>query len=178
MNGTMKLERAATAVALAALAVWVGGMVALGACAAPVVFSKVPAPLSGETMGTIFRRFDVVAMASAVVVLAAEAVRALLQPGRPGFLDRLRGIASLVAAGCAVYVGAVSSPAILALHESGAVRGVGEAGAALDRIHHLAEILGKSEVALGLLLIVLHVVTLRVASDFPAVAAEPLTEAD
>lgn len=161
MSATTKLERAATAVALAALAIWVGGMVALGAFVAPVVFGKVPPPLSGDTMGTIFRRFDLVAMTCAVVVLAVEAVRALLVPGRPTFLDRMRGLGALAAAACAIYVGIVASPGIMALHEAGVTRAAGEAGAQLERLHALAETLGKAEVALGLIVIVLHVLTLR-----------------
>lgn len=161
MSLTMKLERAATAVALAALAIWVGGMVALGACAAPVVFERVPPPLSGDTMGTIFRRFDLIAMTCAVVVLVVEAVRSLLLSGRPTFLDRMRGLGALAAAACAIYVGIVASPGIMALHAAGAARGHGEMGAQLERLHALAETLGKAEVALGLLVIVLHVLTLR-----------------
>jgi len=161
MSMTMKLERAATAVALAALAIWVGGMVALGACAAPIVFGKVPPPLAGDTMGTIFRRFDLIAMTCAVVVLAVEAVRSLLLSGRPSYLDRIRGLGAIGAAACAIYVGVVASPGIMALHEAGTVRGQGEAGARLERLHDMAEMMGKAEVGLGLLVIVLHVLTLR-----------------
>lgn len=156
-----------------ALAIWLGGIVALGACAAPIVFAKVPAPLSGDTMGAIFRRFDTVAMGCAVVVLAAEAVRSLARTGKLSLWDRLRGGASLVAAGCAAYVGLVSSPAISALHAAGVVRGVGASGAELERVHHLAEILGKTEVLVGLLLIALHVATLP-SSTRPE--REPLPE--
>lgn len=158
---TINWERAAVALALSALAIWIGGIVALGACAAPVVFAKVPTPLAGDTMGAIFRRFDIVAMACAVVLLVAEALRAWAKPGKPTIADRLRGGAALIAAGCAVYVGKVSSPTIMALHASGVMRGVGEGGAELDRVHRLAEMLGKTEVLLGLALIVLHVMTLR-----------------
>lgn len=164
----MKLERMATTLALMALAIWLGGIVALGACAAPIVFAKVPPPLSGDTMGAIFRRFDTVAMGAAVVLLAAEAVRAFARRGRPSIFDRLRGGASLIIAGCATYVGLVSSPAISALHAAGVTRGVGESGAELERIHHLAEVLGKTEVFLGLLLIALHVATLPTT---PAISA-------
>lgn len=174
MSVTMKLDRAATAVGLAALAIWVGGMVALGACAAPIVFGKVPPPLAGDTMGTIFRRFDVVAMTCAVVVLAVEAVRALLLSGRPSLLDRIRGLGAIAAAACAIYIGVVASPGIMALHEAGAVRGQGEAGMRLEYLHDMAELLGKAEVLLGLAVIVLHVLTLR--TQDASVSAKTVTE--
>ena len=60
-------------VALLAVAVWLGGLTALGAVAAPVVFSTVPWPSSADAMSIVFRRFDAVAMACAAIVLATEA---------------------------------------------------------------------------------------------------------
>lgn len=165
-------DRAGATLALSALALWVGGIVALGACAAPVVFSKVELPLAGDTMGTIFRRFDKIAMGSAMVLLLAEAIRAWFRPARATLMGGARGLLSLAAAGCAVYVGLVSSPRIWELHQSGVVRGQGALGAELERVHHLAEILGKTSVLLGLALIVLHVVTLRPALPAPAPQAD------
>ncbi len=70
-----RLERGAAAVAVTALAIWIGGLVALGACAAPIVFRVVPAPLSGDAMGAVFRRFDAIAVACSVFVLGCEAIR-------------------------------------------------------------------------------------------------------
>ena len=70
-------RRTLAIVALLAVAVWLGGLVALGAVAAPVVFSTVPWPSSADAMSIVFRRFDAVAMACAAIVLATEAVRAV-----------------------------------------------------------------------------------------------------
>ena len=50
--------------AILAVAVWLGGLAALGAVAAPVVFSRVPWPSSADAMTIVFRRFDAVAMAA------------------------------------------------------------------------------------------------------------------
>src|SRR5882724_11543705 len=75
MTPSGRLEWGAAVVAVLALSIWVGGLVALGACAAPIVFRIVPAPLSGEAMGTVFRRFDAIAISCAVIVLGCEAVR-------------------------------------------------------------------------------------------------------
>ena len=141
-----------------AVALWLGGLVALGAIAAPVVFSVVPMPLSADAMTLVFRRFDLVAMGSAGVALACEAVRAV---SRPPFarLDHLRAAVTGMAAVAATYQGASVSPRIAALHASGAVRGLGAAGAELARLHDLAEACGKVEVALLLALVALQVVT-------------------
>lgn len=170
MDRPPPLERIATGVAVVALGVWVGGMIALGACAAPLVFGMVPAPLSGDTMGAIFRRFDALAIGSAMVALAAEAVRIAAQRSPSTLGDRARGGVALLAAACAVTGGLAISPRIVALHAAGAIRGLGEGGAALERLHRIAESLGKVEVALGIAAIVLHVATLRASSPVEAPA--------
>jgi hypothetical protein len=164
-----RLERGAAALAVVCLGIWVGGLVALGACAAPIVFGVVPAPLSGDAMGAVFRRFDGVAIASAVVVLACEAVRILASIRRSvssgpkrALADRARTALAVVAAASAVYGGSRLSPAIVALHAAGAVRGFGPDGRELERLHHLAESIAKIEVTAGLVLLALHVTTLRV----------------
>ena len=59
----------------------------------------------------------------------------------------------------AVYEGASISPRIAALHAAGAVRGLGDAGLELSRLHDRAELLGKTEVVVLMAVIVLHVVT-------------------
>jgi hypothetical protein len=161
-----RLELGAATVAVVCLGLWVGGLVALGACAAPIVFHVVPAPLSGDAMGAVFRRFDRVAITCGVVVLACEAVRlrisSISAPAAPRSLaERTRTILALVATAAAIYGGARLSPAIVELHAAGAVRGSGPDGAALERLHALAESVAKVEVFAGLLLLVLHVTTLR-----------------
>jgi len=158
-GGEMRERRAAT-VAVLALAIWIGGLVALGACAAPLVFKIVPAPVSGEAMGAVFRRFDLIAISSAIVVLACEAVRIWVREGSATTSERLRGLLAVTAAGAAIYGGVELSPSIVALHAAGAVRGLGENGVKLDRIHDLAEAVAKVEVAVGFFLLALHISTL------------------
>jgi hypothetical protein len=169
MNASDRLERVATIVAILSLAIWVGGIVALGACAAPIVFRAVPAPLSGDAMGAVFRRFDAIAISCAVVVLACEAVRIrvssgmdsnLGRGGRAKLAERARTALALVAAAAAIYGGAHLSPGIVALHAAGAVRGFGAPGFELERLHELAESVAKIEVTAGMILLVLHVTTL------------------
>ena len=75
--------RLAAAVGALAAGVWVGGMVALGACAAPFVFRMTPAPYSGDAMGAAFARFDQIALGAAVALLGGGG-RAHLRFGRAG----------------------------------------------------------------------------------------------
>jgi hypothetical protein len=161
-----RLELGAAVLAVVCLAVWIGGLAALGACAAPIVFRIVPAPLSGDAMGAVFRRFDAIAITSAVIVLGCEAIRILAarrassSGGATPLAERARTALAVVAAAAAIYVGARLSPGIVALHVAGAVRGFGPDGLELERLHKLAESAGKIEVGAGLLLLILEVTTL------------------
>jgi Domain of unknown function (DUF4149) len=159
---TDRWEKATASVEVCALSLWLGGLVVLGACAAPVVFRVIPAPWSGDAMGEVFRRFDGVAMASAVVVLGCEALRLALQrgPSAAALAERARAPLALGAAVCAIYGGLRLSPAIMALHAAGAVRGFGPDGTELERLHALAEGVAKVEIVTGLLLLVLQIATL------------------
>jgi putative copper export protein len=147
--------RAASAVAVLAAAVWLGGLVALGAVAAPIVFAVAPWPSNADAMTLVFRRFDDVAMSCAALVLLAEAGRAAL---RASFsrAEVARVALAVLAAAAAVAQGSHVSPRIAALHAGGAIRGVGAAGAELARLHDWAERLGKAEIALLGVLIVLQ----------------------
>jgi hypothetical protein len=154
-----------SAVALLAVALWLGGLVALGAIAAPVVFSVVPLPTSADAMTVVFRRFDLLAMACAAVALGCEAcsgfVRAFQgssdgRSERRRLVDHFRVVATALAAAAAAFEGASVSPQIARLHAGGAIRGVADAGKELGRLHDLAELLGKSQVMLLAAVVVLH----------------------
>jgi len=163
-----RIETSAAVVAVISLAIWVGGLVALGACAAPIVFHVVPAPLSGDAMGAVFRRFDAIAITSSVVVLACEATRIRLDTSKVDEKDRASLLAArtrttltVVAAAAAIYGGTRLSPRIVALHVAGAVRGFGADGLELESLHRWAESVAKVEVTAGLVLLALHITTLR-----------------
>jgi hypothetical protein len=157
----MKLvvRRMTSSVALLSSAVWLGGLVALGAVAAPIVFSVAPWPASADAMTIVFRRFDSLAMACAALVLATEAVRAA---ARVSFarVDVARAAVGVLAAAAAVVEGVLISPRIAALHVAGAIRGVGAAGTEMARLHDMAEACGQTEVLLLAAFIVLQVLTL------------------
>jgi uncharacterized membrane protein len=63
-------------VEMLALVIWVGGMLALGAIAAPAIFQSSPSRASaGRTFGLILRRFERVAYACGAALLLAGAFR-------------------------------------------------------------------------------------------------------
>ncbi len=149
---------ALSTVALVAVGVWLGGLVALGAIAAPIVFAMVPAPTSADAMVVVFRRFDSVTMSAAACVLVVEAVRARFAPVRR--LDLARIAASGLASALAVWEGVSLSPRIEALHRSGAIRGLGSAGMELDRVHETARMVGQVELLLLVVVVALHAFSL------------------
>src|SRR5690606_11640644 len=121
---------------------------------APTVFRNVPAPASADAMTLVFRRFDRVAMGAAAIALVCEGALAA-RGGRVSRLDLVRGLAVVLAGALAIAVGAHLSPTIEALHRGGAVRGLDEAGLALEQTHRLAEAAGKGQVALLFVALVL-----------------------
>jgi hypothetical protein len=160
------MHRAAATVAITAAGLWIGGLIALGACAAPFVFKLTPYPLSGYAMGSAFARFDGIAIGCSVVMLGCEVMRTLLGvPARKAWIARVRRYAALLMACGAIYTGMVLSPGIMALHEGGVRRDASAQGQQLEAIHGKAELIGKLLVPLGVLLIALHVFTLRSAEE-------------
>ncbi len=168
-------ERIASGVALLALSVWLGGLVALGAITAPIVFAVAPFPQNADAMTLVFRRFDLVAMSCAALVLASEALRGALRgAGRSmARADLARVAASVAAAAAAVYEATAVSPRIAALHAAGAIRGLGASGVELARLHDVAEECGKLEVVLLVLVVVLHARRAAPSQQVDARSPEP-----
>ena len=99
-NGTLvAVAETVTAVVLAA---WIGGIAALGAFTARIVFRDLPRPLAAPTMSTIFRSFDGVVVACVILLAGAVALR-LFTHGIRGRADRV----ALVAASALVVLGAL-----------------------------------------------------------------------
>jgi hypothetical protein len=159
--------RVASSVSLLAVSVWLGGLVALGALAAPVVFHVVPYPSNADAMTIVFRRFDLVAMACGAALLTTEAVRPALRI-RLGAVDHTRAALSVVAAALAVYEGTRVSPRIAELHAGGAIRGLGATGVELAHLHDIAEACGKTQLAVLAVIVVLHVVALSSRAGGPS----------
>ncbi len=136
---------ASVIVELLSLAVWLGGIFVLGAIVAPTVFREVPAPASADAMTHVFVSFDRLAMSAAAVVAVAEVVRMRLSDAGPNRLDAARLAAAALAGVCAIVQGLWLSPAIVSLHQGGAIRGLGDLGQELDRVHAWSERCGKAE---------------------------------
>jgi uncharacterized membrane protein len=95
-----------------ALAVWLGGMLVLGAVVAPSVFQVLPAyapvagrALAGAVFGTVLQRFHYVAYASGGVLLVTLVAMALLGPRPRSFAIRAAIIAVML--GVALYSGVI-----------------------------------------------------------------------
>ncbi len=163
-----RLDRIAATVAAIALGLWGGGLVALGACAAPLVFGLTPFPFSADAMGAVFARFDKIAVGASIVVLGCEVLRTAVEVrknGRGPLAARIRRYLGMVAALLAIYGATQLTPAILRLHQAGIRRGVGPDGELLETLHRRAELVGKATVPLAALLVALHVATVRSARD-------------
>ncbi|HET9263783.1 MAG TPA: DUF4149 domain-containing protein [Vicinamibacterales bacterium] len=110
---------------LLAVAVWFGGLLALGTIAAPSVFDVIDSRqiaegrvLAGDLFGEILRRFQLVGYACGAALLLSLIARAVLGP-RPRFFALRAGITTLMLA-AAVYSGTVLTGRIEALrHEIG-----------------------------------------------------------
>jgi len=148
-----------------AASLWLGGLLALGAFVAPIVFHVVPAPASGDAMTLVFARYDRAALACAAVVGVAEAVRARV--GGVQKIDVARIACAVIATACAFIIAVKISPAIAELHAQGAVRGIGPLGEALDRTHDWATRLGKVESLALAVLIALHLASRRIGKSQP-----------
>lgn len=151
----------AAAAAILAAGLWTGGLVALGAFAAPMVFSRTPSPMSGDAMGGAFARYDRFAIAMAAVVIGAEVARAAADWNVTGQgLARVRRLCALMMAAIATVMALWITPGIRTLHEAGVRRGDGEAGAQMERLHKMASRLGSGLGVLAAGLAVMHVFTL------------------
>lgn len=100
--------------ALLAAAVWAGGLLALGAVAAPSIFDVTAARgiadgrvLAGAIFGEVLRRFHLVSYACGAVIVGSVIARALLGPRPVQF--RLRLAIGVVMLGTALYSGLVLS---------------------------------------------------------------------
>jgi uncharacterized membrane protein len=85
-------------VSLVALAVWLGGMIAIGGVAAPAAFAVLDATRAATLVGEILRRFHLVSYGAAAVVLLSLTAMALVGP-RPRLLGaRLATAGAMLAA--------------------------------------------------------------------------------
>lgn len=149
--------------ALLAVALWTGGLVTLGAAAAPAIFETIAARgvsdgrvLAGEIFGEAFRRFHLLAYACGVVIVLSLMLRAVLGPRPVQFALRL-GIA-IAMLGTALYSGFVLSAQIerARIEAGGAPSSLPEGDprrAAFGRLHAISTLIQIVPVAGGLVLL-------------------------
>ena len=117
--------------AVLALVVWIGGLVAVGAIAAPAAFDVLGTrgadgrALAGTVVGETLQRFNRVAYLCGAVVLLSLAVRGVLGPRPRRFAIRVGGLVVMLAAG--LYGGMVIAPEIARVQQS-----IGAAPSTLD----------------------------------------------
>jgi hypothetical protein len=118
MSGMLALRYAA----VLAIAVWAGGLLALGAIVAPAIFEVIALRhvaegrvLSGAIFGEAFRRFHLVTYGCGGVLLLSLVIRRILGPRPRRFAVRF-GIATLMLA-ASLYSGLVISPSIATIQQ-------------------------------------------------------------
>jgi Domain of unknown function (DUF4149) len=157
------VERVATVVGVLAAGLYIGGLIALGACAAPAVFRLTPTPFSGDAMGAAFARFDQVAIGASVAALGSEIARTWAGglPGRT-ITARVRRFCAILMALAATYVGMALTPRINELHRAGVRRDETPQGQVLESVHRRAETVGKAGLLFAVGFVALGIFTLRV----------------
>lgn len=134
------------------LALWIGGMLLLGAVVAPTIFNTVtPTEMAGEAMSLIFRKFN---GGLVYVCIALALVGFLGKTLMLGFRQRTRKIEAgmlVLMVGIGVYIGAIMGPQ---MQEARKIKLVDpsntEAVILFDRGHRLSRKLFSMNLVLGL----------------------------
>jgi hypothetical protein len=148
---------------LGALALWLGGLAALGAVAAPVVFDVLGRALGGEgpvlagaTFGAVLARFHPVSIGCGVVMAVSLVAMALIGPRPRPFGARLAVLAAMI--GATVVVAGPIGDRVAALQREvpGSIRALPASDARrvrFERLHGLGTaLLGANAAAACLLL--------------------------
>lgn len=138
------------------LALMVGGMLAIGAFCAPVIFKHFPRHEAGAALTVIFMRFDKVLLGALVLMLMGEALRFCSQQfvwQTP--LGYLRLALMLVLAGLMLFATLKVNPSIATMQSRGISPNATPEGIQFAKTHQLSESLYKAQMllALGLLLL-------------------------
>jgi hypothetical protein len=149
--------------ALAAIALWAGGLVVLGAVAAPSIFDTIAArnvadgrALAGAIFGETLRRFQAVSYACAAVLIASLLLRRALGP--PPSRSGIRLAIASVMAAAALYSGVVLSGKIehVRIEAGGAPSSLAENDprrVEFSRLHGLSVMLSMVPIFGGLILV-------------------------
>jgi len=146
--------------AIVALAVWVGGLVALAGIAAPAIFEVLQAhdaetgrQLAGEVFGLILGRFQYVAWAAAALLFLSYGSRAALGPRPHRTAIRIWVVAAMLAASLVIVFVIVPNVDAIRMSVDGAVAMLPADDArriAFGRWHGLASVLSLATIVGGL----------------------------
>ena len=138
------------------LALIVGGMLAIGAFAAPAIFKQFARAEAGAALTMVFRRYDVVLLISLGLVLVGEALRIVFGSfSLTAPVSIARYVIFAVTAGMMIYSTQVVNADIERMQQAGIHPGATGEGLRFARTHKLSESLYKWEMMGAALLILL-----------------------
>lgn len=134
---------------------WTGGLLALGAVAAPAVFSAAPSrPLAGRIFGAVLLRFDKVELAFAAAALCTMVLLAVFTAGRRRWIGLVLAT-MLTSLACVTALGV--HPAVVAertkIVNFDSLSEGDPSKARFDALHRLSVRLSGAKLLLGLLLL-------------------------
>lgn len=139
------------------LALMAGGMLALGAITAPLVFGHFSRSEAAPVMALIFRRYDMVLIGAMVLVWLGEILRWFSKTGRTkSLLTMLRYGLLILLTGGLLYSTQVLNADIERMNKAGLHRDFTTVeGQRFERTHKLSETFYKVELLMAVLLILL-----------------------
>jgi hypothetical protein len=146
-----------TALQLLGLAMLIGGLLALGAFTAPVLFKQFARPEAGQAMTVIFRRYDAVVLLAGLLVFVGEALR-ILAVGRlltvGLWLPLFRLIVLLVLVALTVFTTQSLNPKLQAMQEAEAYTAGRHTGShSFQQLHKQSEQLSKLQLLLSVVVL-------------------------
>lgn len=139
------------------MAIWVGGIVALGAIAAPTLFRRLPRPEAGALFSPMLRIFEKVSLGAAVLAVTGAAAKAFIGGQNLNVWALLRYVSLFVM--CVLLFAATSlvHPAIRKVQEANpgisALPETDPARARFQMLHKLSERLMMGQLAFGLVVL-------------------------
>lgn len=147
----------ASFVHLIGLVVWMGGIVALGAIAAPTLFRRLPPSEAGALFGPMLQVFEKISLGAAVATVAGAIARGIIGHQNPNAWVLARDVALfgmvvfLLVSNFSVHPAVrklqTENPGIGSLPESDPLR------ARFQRLHRISERLMKGQLLLGLVVL-------------------------
>ncbi len=138
------------------LALLVGGLLALGAFTAPVLFKSFARPEAGDAMMTIFKRYDIILLVSIGLIVGGEICR-WIPTGMPAmsFFVIARYVIILVLVGMTAFSTLGLTPKMVKMYGDPSFRTEVELRETFNKTHKLSERLAKMELLLGVILLLM-----------------------